>query len=495
MKKQVYNPFLPLWEHIPDGEPHVFGDRVYLYGSHDKEGGETFCMLDYTVWSAPVDDLSDWRCEGVSYRADQDPDYPNRKYMYAPDVVQGNDGRYYLYYCMSGDFGVGGYHGPISVAVGDTPAGPFEYLGFVRWKDGSPMQRYVCFDPAVLNDNGTIRLYYGTQYDFEEREDFGETLIQSEMDMFGKSREEITGTPESVMGANMLTLEDDMLTVKTDPVHIIPYRVRGTGFAGHPFFEAASMRKVGEKYYFVYSSQKNHELCYAVSDFPDRDFTYGGTIVSNGDVGMNGRTDAERLNMTGTTHGSIIEIGGKWYVFYHRLTHKSDYSRQACAEEIRILPDGSIPQVEITSCGLNGGALKADGVFPAPIACIITNGHMPHGSNKIYDEDFPHVTHEGKEHIIAQISQGNIIGYRYFDFSGKTTLTVTTRCTGRGTLFVLSDIEDMTSTLGMLEVPESSGWEKTGTLLNAEPGVHALYLIYIGKGELALRELEFHPFN
>ena len=73
MKNQVYNPFLPINECIPDGEPHVFGDRVYLYGSHDKEGGETFCMLDYTVYSAPVDDLSDWRCEGVIYRAAQDP--------------------------------------------------------------------------------------------------------------------------------------------------------------------------------------------------------------------------------------------------------------------------------------------------------------------------------------------------------------------------------------------------------------------------------------
>ena len=76
MKQQVYNPYLPLYECIPDGEPHVFGDRVYIYGSHDKEGGETFCMLDYTTYSAPVTDLSDWRCEGTIYRADQDPAYP-----------------------------------------------------------------------------------------------------------------------------------------------------------------------------------------------------------------------------------------------------------------------------------------------------------------------------------------------------------------------------------------------------------------------------------
>ena len=73
MKKQVYNPFLPLDTYIPDGEPHVFGDRVYLFGSHDKEGGNTFCMLPYEVWSAPVGDLSDWTSKGINYRAEQDP--------------------------------------------------------------------------------------------------------------------------------------------------------------------------------------------------------------------------------------------------------------------------------------------------------------------------------------------------------------------------------------------------------------------------------------
>lgn len=190
---QVFNPFLPIDEYIPDGEPHVFGDRVYLYGSHDKEGGETFCMLDYTVYSAPVTDLKNWRKEGVIYRATQDPDYNERQYMYAPDVVRGNDGRYYLYYCMSGPFGHGGYFGPIRVAVCDTPAGEFEYLGFVKNKNGEPAQDFVCFDPGVINDNGSIYLYSGTQYPFEEEPDFfeNEEHIQSEMTMFNRSREVI----------------------------------------------------------------------------------------------------------------------------------------------------------------------------------------------------------------------------------------------------------------------------------------------------------------
>ena len=111
-KRQAYNPYLPLDVCIPDGEPHVFGDRIYIFGSHDKEGGDKFCMLDYEVYSASVDDLTDWRSEGIIYRADQDPDYSEKdKYMYAPDVVRGNDGRYYLYYAMSG----GHFTGPLHV--------------------------------------------------------------------------------------------------------------------------------------------------------------------------------------------------------------------------------------------------------------------------------------------------------------------------------------------------------------------------------------------
>lgn len=492
MSKMVYNPFLPLNECIPDGEPHVFGDRVYLYGSHDKEGGETFCMLDYTVYSAPVTDLKDWRCEGVIYRAEQDPEYDKgRKYMYAPDVVRGNDGRYYLYYCMSGDFGKGGYFGPISVAVCDEPAGKYEYLGYVRNKDGTPMKDYVCFDPGVHNDNGNIYVYYGTQYDFEERDDFedNEAYIRSEMEMFGKSREEILGTADSVMGPCVVTLEDDMLTVKESARHIIPYRVKGTSFEEHPFFEASSMRKVGSKYYFVYSSQQNHELCYAVSDYPDKDFIFGGTIVSNGDVGMNGRKPEDRVNMTGTTHGSIEYINGEWYVFYHRLTHKSDYSRQACAERIVIEPDGSIKQVEITSCGLNGGALRGEGRYPAPIACCITNRKMPHGSNSRLTDSFPNVTHRNEDRFIGEIKEGNLIGYKYFSLDGCVKIGVNIRSDCCGSFGIRTS--EKGENAAQIKVTPADCWTDFSTELSLEKGEYALYFEFKGDGEAEMREIFF----
>ena len=99
MKKQVFNPYLPAYEYIPDGEPHVFGDRLYIYGSHDRFGGDSYCQNDYVCWSTPVGDLSAWRYEGVIFRKDQCPYSGN---LYAPDVAQGPDGRYYLYFSADG---------------------------------------------------------------------------------------------------------------------------------------------------------------------------------------------------------------------------------------------------------------------------------------------------------------------------------------------------------------------------------------------------------
>lgn len=540
MKKQAFNPFLPLNEYIPDGEPHVFGDRVYHYGSHDREGGWTFCMDDYVVYSAPVDDLADWCCEGVSYRAEQDPDYSEYKYMYAPDVVCGNDGRYYLYYCMAGEYGYGGYSRPISVAVSDKPAGPFEYLGHVKYPDGSVMMKYVCFDPAVMNDNGTIRLYYGTQYDYEEREDFDTNpeYLDIETGMFGKTREQIleyrkhpescpSGDPndkDSINGAVMAVLEDDMLTVKEAPHHIIPYKVKGTSFEAHPFFEGSSMRKVGDTYYFIYSSWQNHELCYATSKYPDRDFVFRGTVVSNGDVGYNGRTVKEKTNMTGTTHGSIIEINGQWYVFYHRLTHKSDYSRQACAEKISIDKDGSVKQVEVTSCGLNSGPLEAKSGcrYPAVIACNLTNGHMPHGSNSVYQTEFPNVTNIGEDRFIAEIEDGTLIGYKYFNFENVNTVSVTARIEAAENKVVyngpiridercVSDDKDEVRTekhadiapvleiyleengekVGEISIGNSAEWTEYRSDVKIPDGVHALYFVYHGSEKIQLKEIAF----
>lgn len=484
MQKQVFNPFLPLSEYIPDGEPHVFGDRVYLFGSHDKENGETFCMLDYVGWSAPVDDLSDWTCSGVIYSAKQDPLYGvSLKYMYAPDCVQGNDGRYYLYYCMSGDKGVGGYSNPVSVAVCDIPDGHYEYLGVVKDSDGAPLLRYACFDPAVINDNGIIRLYYGTDFPWFDRIPFSGMKEKAIANVVGRTAEQVRTVPGGVTGAYHVTLGEDMLTAADMPRRI-DTAISGGEYEKHKFFEGSSMRKVGDIYYFIYSSVNNHELCYAASPHPDRGFQFGGAIVSNGDIGLNGRKAEDRLNHTGTNHGSIECINGQWYVFYHRLTNNSDYSRQACAEKIKIQTDGRILQTEITSCGLNGGALKAEGVYPAVICCNLTNGKMKHGSNQKRKSKEPCVVCRGRERYIKNISRNTLIGYKYFKEGKRTPLTVTVRGKGSGGLEVR--LQEKGPACGRIEITPSDTWREMTCVLPELKGVYALYFHYIGKGNIEL---------
>lgn len=501
MKSQAFNPFLPLDTYIPDGEPHVFGDRIYLFGSHDAEGGERYCSMgNYLGWSAPTTDLSDWRYEGILYEAKQDPNArPGVEDLYAPDVVQGRDGRYYLYYTLSGA-GSEGFSVPFSVAVCDTPAGRYEYLGNVQNPDGTPFMTYITGDPAAINDGGTIRLYYGWSLSLVAGAAHGqgepnhealqmsrEALLPVERMLFKRSEEELLALPEDIMGANTVELEDDMRTVHGKVRRIVPgqFNALGTGFEGHAFYEAASIRHIGALYYFIYSSQESHELCYATSALPDRDFTYRGVIISNGDVGYKGRVDGDRLNMTANNHGSVEQINGKWYVFYHRQTHNSTYSRQACAEEIAFLPDGSIPQVECTSCGLNGGPLKASGSYPAPIACCLTNGHMPHATNRVVNAEIPYITHEETERFITDIRDGTRIGYKYFAFDGPVFLTLTTRGDVGGS-FIVTDGE---ATLA--ELPAGgSGWCESVAAISAQ-GVKPLWLLYHGPGSVQLLSLRF----
>ena len=508
MKKQALNPFLPLWEYIPDGEPHIFGDRIYLFGSHDTEGGDRYCAQgDYVGWSAPLDDLADWRYEGVIYTAEQDPHTrPGVTDLYAPDVVQGNDGRYYLYYTLSGPAGEG-FREPMSVAVCDTPAGKYEYLGFVRNPDGTPFLTYITGDPAAINDNGTIRLYYGWGLSMVAGAANGgggeanhaaldmsrEQLLPVEKMLFKRTEEELNALPEDIMGANTVELEADMLTVRSEPHRIIPSQFNSlhTGFDGHAFYEAASIRKIGETYYFIYSSQESNELCYATSAFPDRDFRYGGTIISNGDVGYKGRAMEDRLNMTANDHGSLECVNGQWYIFHHRQTHNSTFSRQACAEPVTILSDGSIPQVEMTCCGLNGGPLQAEGTYPAPIACNLTNGRMPHATNRRVDADIPFITHAGEgknaERFITNLKDGCMAGYKYFDFTGPVTLVVTMRGAAGRLMAALDE-----TCAGEVELPGGANWYEVSLPLDYI-GKAGLFLTYHGEGPADMLQFRFEP--
>lgn len=232
-KKQIFNPYLPSYEYIPDGEPHVFDGRLYIYGSHDRFGGNDYCMNDYVCWSAPLEDLSDFRYEGVIYKKEQHPEQYERNYYFAPDVAKGKDGRYYLYYSVA-------HSSVMSVAVCDTPAGQYEYLGDVHDKSGhiigSAAGDFYQFDPGIfIDDDGRIFLYSGF--------------------CPGKLEDELG---RKYVGCHMCQLEDDMLTVKSGPKIIIgrddPEDRR--------YFEAPSMRKFYGKYYvFDHRLTNNSSYC------------------------------------------------------------------------------------------------------------------------------------------------------------------------------------------------------------------------------------------
>ena len=492
--EQIYNPYLPLNEYIPDGEPHVFGDRVYIYGSHDKAGGTIYCQRHYQVWSAPVDNLRDWRDEGLSYlRWEDSSNRDDSHQLWAPDVTQGPDGHYYLYYCFN-------FYPEIGVAVSDSPAGPFHFLGHVHYPThlhgGKTVQENMVFDPAVLtDDDGRVYLYYGFCPGGEKNIKFPELSEEELAALPEKDQERLRAMKSTVFGTHSMVveLEQDMLTTKEDPRPLIPGEndAAGTSFAGHGFFEASSIRKIRGKYYFVYSSHKSHELCYAVSDRPDSGFVYGGTLISNGDIGLNGRETP--VFPLGNNHGGLVEIGDELYVFYHRQTSGTEFSRQGCAERVCLQPDGSIPQTEITSCGLNGQALAACGVYPAAIACHLTDptvvNHIDYNDPVMKEQ--VQVTERQNQSFVTNIKDKTTVGYKYFCFTGANLLLLELRGDFSGTIRVSHD-EKGEDCIGEIELLLASNTWGTEILpIAAKKGDHALYLHFDGKGSLDLKSLAF----
>ncbi len=374
MKKTITgaNPYMPLWEHIPDGEPRVFehnGEkRIYLYGSHDTLLSE-YCGDDYVVWSAPVDDMSNWTCHGVCYKAMTD------RPLYAPDVVY-KDGYYYMYVAEA-------QGSKVYVVKSETPTGPFT----------DPVLTELGFDPGILvDDDGRVYAYWG------------------------------------FCGSFAAELNDDMATIKKGTVveHMLGHAdTPWTNDKDHidlddAFFEASSPRKVNGKYVLVYSRRyQRHKpelgvyddcngfLSYKYSDTPLGGFVEGGDISFNGGevipdkakggkvVRFEGGTRIEGYGIMtykwGNNHGSIMQVGDDWYVFYHRQTGTNEYSRQAMVEKIDVAmgkdghlyigaieykdgePVKSYP-VEMTSQGAQLNGLDAYGYISAGYACHIYDG-------------------------------------------------------------------------------------------------------------------------
>lgn len=329
MNKQLntngLNPILPLNIYIADGEPKVFGDRVYLYGSHDLfDGG--YCSYDYHVYSAPVNDLTSWTDHGVCFesrRGDNTADVPwSCELLWAPDVIKFG-GKYYLYFCLA--------DGSEGVAESETPYGNFTNARRITM-NGEPIKG---IDPSVLVDNG--RIYY--------------TWGQGEM--------------------RMGELEADMCSIKPESYHnaVITHHLGGEGF-----HEGSSLRKIGDKYCIIYASEwteaypncggKPTKLDYAVSDNVYGPYKRMGTVINNEGI------DPQSWN----NHGSVIKIENQWYVFYHASSNNSKYSRRARVERLTVDEvNGIITEAKISSNGFLECIETEDLTQPAN-ACRFTYG-------------------------------------------------------------------------------------------------------------------------
>lgn len=463
MKQYAMNPYLPLYEYIPDGEPRIFEGRLYVYGSHDYAGGEKgFCPGDYMIWSAPLNDLTDWRCDGVGFPRSECPGLDAADAMAAPDVVCGPDGRYYMYWNTNGQK-------VCHVAVSESPSGPFHYYGTVRTPDGRPYESYKMFDPGVLVDGERVYLFTG-------------------FCMTGPVPEQYKHLPSPFAQTSIgFELEKDMLTIKSGPVPVIPGGnvTEGTGFEGHGFYEASSPRKINEKYVMVYSSELSHELAYAISDHPLGPYHYEGALISNADFGLNG--NQTQVMPYGNVHGGLVKLNGSWYVFYHRQTHATECSRQGCAEKLPIREDGWFGQAEITSCGLNDGALPASGSYQACYCCHLTAPQIseerlnPREHRRAAE---PHIFEEptGLDekdylHYIANIQNGTIVGYKYFSWKSPKQLELKLRGCGNVTVTARLD-HPSGEVIGKQSTALQGEWETLTMDLKPMEGVHALYFCF-----------------
>ena len=418
----VGNPYLPLWEHIPDGEPYVFEDpdqpgkyRVYIYGSHDSRITD-YCGREQVVWSASVDSLNNWRYDGeiLAVSKNAKGELINKDsladVLFAPDVtlVTDKDGKktYYLY----PNDQHGGRNGLI--AKSDRPDGPFEVCNWSK-NDPNATDGVLAFDPGVfVDDDGRVYGYWG----------------------FGESN-----------GAELDPAT--MATVKPG-TKIVNHMISGYKEPGQfRFFEASSIRKIKDKYVFIYSRfteegefglpTTNYTLAYAYSDKPLGPWTYGGTIIDGRarEKDEQGNVIAS-ANVSGNTHGSICEINGQWYVFYHRQSGLNEFARQAMVAPITVkVEEGEDGKVEISEGEYTSEGFALNGLNPlerhsAGICCWYTGPKVAiheWPNNTFYgsyveasygtDDKFaaPYDIRNNTNHVVNN-TDGSIVGYKYFNF-------------------------------------------------------------------------------
>lgn len=492
----VGNPYLPMWEHIPDGEPYVFEDpdnpgqyRVYIYGSHDSNITE-YCGRELVVWSASVDNLNEWRYDGEILRVTYDAEGKLldesglSDVLYAPDVaVKTEADGTKMYYLYPNDQ-EGGRQ--TLIAKSPRPDGPFEVC---NWSTENPAATdgVLRFDPAVfVDDDGRVYGYWGFERSYA-----------AELD------------PET-----MCTVKEGTEIVED----MIPGGMEDDTFR---FFEASSIRKIEDKYVFIYSRWTrdgefglpvtNYTLAYAYGDAPLGPWTYGGTIIDGRgrEIDENGKAIAS-ATVTGNTHGSICKVGDQWYVFYHRQTGLNEFSRQAMVAPITVdVEKGLGGKVMISEGEYNSEGFSLNGLDPlethsAGIACWYTGPReaVHNWPNKTFfgsyvaagygtDDNYeaPYALRNNHNPVVNN-TDGSIVGYKYFNFDrtyGRKRLELVLNLIPEGvdgTITVMADrpwVSQGGVVLGSIDIKADMPMEPTDFAvavpeLTGMKGKHAIYL-------------------
>lgn len=263
--------------------------------------------------------------------------------LYAPDCQYIN-GQYCLFYCMD--------DGSEGVAFSDVPYGPFSNARPIIGADGDGI------DPSVfVDDDGHVYYYWGQ---IEAR--------GAELDPYSWSIKEET-------------LVKGIVTEKS-----------------HGFHEGSSMRRIGDTYYYVFADiSRGRPTClgYATSQSPLGPFVKQGIIIDNTGCDPSSWND----------HGCIFEMDHKLYVFYHRATHNSYFSRQACVEPLHIDADGKICEVEMTTQGIDDGVPCTE-TLPLYTACMFQGA----ACLKDYNDGVRHFQY------LSNIHDGDSAIYKYVKF-------------------------------------------------------------------------------
>lgn len=320
----------PLVKHIYTADPsaHVFNGKIYIYPSHDVDAGEAFddlgshfAMEDYHIISmdSPTGEATDHGCalhvNDVPWAAKQ---------LWAPDANE-KDGKYYLFFPAKGHDAVF----RIGVAISDSPVGPFI-------PESEAIKNSFSIDPAVYKDSdGSYYMYFGGIW--------GGQLQRWRNGVFEASQPEspfahLPQANEPALCAKVAKLTTDLLEFAETPKDVVILDEKGNpllqGDTDRRFFEASWMHQYNGNYYFSYSTGDTHFLCYAIGDNPYGPFTYGGRILEPV-VGW-------------TSHHSICEFEGKWYLFYHDSSLSKGVTHLRCVKVTELVHDenGKIKTIE-----------------------------------------------------------------------------------------------------------------------------------------------------